>query len=135
MIMLYQYYYTSPIDTLEIISTDTHIVALNFTKSKKENSKTMAACLKNCIKQLDEYFAGKCTEFDLPLLLNGTEFQNKVWCGLQKIPFAETRSYGDLAKTVKSPKGFRAVGMANNKNKIAIIIPCHRVIGADGNLV
>lgn len=132
--MLYQYYYFSPIGTFELISTDTHLTHLNFCKAAKKSSSKIPNCLKNCIKQLDEYFTGKRTEFDLPISLNGTEFQNKVWRALQNIPFAEIRSYGDLAKAVKSPKGFRAVGMANNRNPIAVIIPCHRVIGADGSM-
>jgi len=90
--------------------------------------------IKNAAKQLDEYFSKKRKIFELPLSLNGTEFQVKVWKALQTIPYGETWSYGELAKVVGNSKASRAVGMANNKNPIAIIIPCHRVIGADGSL-
>jgi methylated-DNA-[protein]-cysteine S-methyltransferase len=85
-------------------------------------------------RQLKEYFAGKRREFDLPLRMEGTEFQQRVWRELTKIPFGETRSYGQLAKHLNNPNGSRAVGLANGRNPIAIIVPCHRVIGADGSL-
>ena len=85
-------------------------------------------------RQLKEYFAGKRREFDLPLQMAGTEFQQRVWRELTKIPFGETRSYGQLAKRLNNPNGSRAVGLANGRNPIAIIVPCHRVIGADGSL-
>lgn len=86
-------------------------------------------------KQLDEYFKGQRKEFDLPLYPVGTAFQQKVWGALGDIPYGETRTYGEIARQVGNPKGQRAVGMANNKNKIAIVIPCHRVIGANGKLI
>jgi methylated-DNA-[protein]-cysteine S-methyltransferase len=95
----------------------------------KETPLTKAAS-----KQLDEYFNGKRTVFDLPLNLDGTDFQVKVWHTLQTIPYGETCSYGHLAKMIGNPKACRAVGMANNRNPIPIIIPCHRVIGQDGSL-
>jgi methylated-DNA-[protein]-cysteine S-methyltransferase len=85
-------------------------------------------------RQLTEYFAGKRRNFDLPLRLLGTEFQQRVWRELTQIPFGETRSYGQLAKRLGNPNGSRAVGLANGRNPIAIIVPCHRVIGADGSL-
>jgi methylated-DNA-[protein]-cysteine S-methyltransferase len=85
-------------------------------------------------RQLKEYFAGKRREFDLPLRMEGTEFQQRVWRELIKIPFGETRSYGQLAKRLNNPNGSRAVGLANGRNPIAVIVPCHRVIGADGSL-
>jgi methylated-DNA-[protein]-cysteine S-methyltransferase len=85
-------------------------------------------------RQLKEYFAGKRREFDLPLRMKGTEFQQRVWRELTKIPFGETRSYGQLAKRLNNPNGSRAVGLANGRNPIAVIVPCHRVIGADGSL-
>ncbi len=86
-------------------------------------------------KELEEYFAGKRKEFDLPLEQEGTEFQKKVWEALERIPYGETRTYKDVAKMVGNEKASRAVGMANNKNSIPIIIPCHRVIGSNGKLV
>ena len=91
--------------------------------------------IKKASVQLTEYFAGKRAEFDLPLAPAGTEFQRSVWRALQTIPFGETRSYVDIAVQIGNPKACRAVGMANNRNPIAIIIPCHRVIGRDGSLV
>ena len=86
-------------------------------------------------KQLEEYFSGKRKQFDLPLGPAGTAFFQSVWKGLISIPYGETRSYKQVAQMVGSPKASRAVGMANNKNPIVIIIPCHRVIGSNGSLV
>jgi len=85
-------------------------------------------------RQLKEYFAGARREFDLPLKMAGSEFQQRVWRELTKIPFGKTWSYGQLAKRIGNPNGSRAVGLANGRNPIAIIVPCHRVIGADGSL-
>jgi methylated-DNA-[protein]-cysteine S-methyltransferase len=85
--------------------------------------------------QLAAYFAGELTEFDLPLSASGTEFQQRVWRCLRDIPYGQTWSYGRLAAAAGNPKASRAVGMANNRNPIPIVIPCHRVIGADGRLV
>jgi methylated-DNA-[protein]-cysteine S-methyltransferase len=85
-------------------------------------------------RQLHQYFSGKRTAFDLPLNLQGTEFQQRVWRQLTLIPFGETWSYGQLAKRLGNPNASRAVGLANGRNPIAVIVPCHRVIGADGSL-
>jgi methylated-DNA-[protein]-cysteine S-methyltransferase len=85
-------------------------------------------------EQLDEYFAGTRTSFDLPLVLNGDAFQTRVWAELQRIPYGETVSYGHLAREIGRPDAARAVGLANGRNPIAVIVPCHRVIGADGSL-
>jgi methylated-DNA-[protein]-cysteine S-methyltransferase len=85
-------------------------------------------------RQLSEYFTGQRIRFDLPLQLNGTEFQKKVWQALREIPFGKTRSYRDLARAVGLPKASRAVGAANGKNPLSIVVPCHRVIGANGAL-
>ncbi len=90
---------------------------------------------KKALFELKEYFEGKLTEFTLPLAPEGTEFQKKVWRALCTIPYGETRSYGEIAKLIGNPRACRAVGGANNKNPIMIVIPCHRVIGADGSLV
>ena len=90
--------------------------------------------IQKAASQLREYFDGKRTAFDLPLALCGTDFQNAVWKALQTIPYGQTRSYKDIALLVGSPKAYRAVGMANNRNPIAIIVPCHRVVGSDGSL-
>ena len=86
-------------------------------------------------RQLQEYFSGRRKIFTLPLAPKGTDFQMRCWEALLKVPYGETRSYGDIARSVGSPRGFRAVGMANNRNPISIIIPCHRIIGSDGKLV
>ena len=86
------------------------------------------------IAQLDAYFAGSRIEFDVPLSLAGTDFQRRVWTELQEIPLGETISYGELARRVGTPGASRAVGLANGRNPVAIVVPCHRVIGADGRL-
>jgi len=86
------------------------------------------------IAQLNAYFAGKLWDFALPLVLNGTDFQLQVWRTLQKIPYGETTTYGQLARQIGSPEAARAVGLANGSNPIPIIIPCHRVIGSNGDL-
>ena len=85
-------------------------------------------------EQLEAYFASELKEFTVPLRLHGTPFQRTVWAELRKIPYGETRSYGDLAETLGNPGASRAVGLANGKNPIGIIVPCHRVVGADGSL-
>jgi methylated-DNA-[protein]-cysteine S-methyltransferase len=84
--------------------------------------------------QLDEYFAGERTRFELELDLHGSEFQRRVWQALRKIPYGETISYGELARRIGDPGGARAVGAANGRNPVSVIVPCHRVIGADGSL-
>ncbi|MET9921464.1 methylated-DNA--[protein]-cysteine S-methyltransferase [Streptomyces sp. NPDC006435] len=86
------------------------------------------------VRQLDAYFAGELHEFDLPLHLDGTPFQRSVWEQLRHIPYGETRSYGELAEILGKPGASRAVGLANGKNPVGIIVPCHRVIGASGGL-
>ncbi|MFN0130419.1 MAG: methylated-DNA--[protein]-cysteine S-methyltransferase [Verrucomicrobiales bacterium] len=86
------------------------------------------------IEQLNEYFAGRRREFDVPLAAAGTDFQQRVWAALATIPFGETRSYGDIARSLGQPGASRAVGLANGQNPISIIVPCHRVIGANGTL-
>ncbi len=96
-----------------------------------ENS---AGKMRRYVKELDEYFAGKRREFSVPLDLRGTDFQVACWRALRAIPYSETRSYAEIAKAVGKPNAFRAVGMANNRNPIAIVVPCHRVIASDGTL-
>jgi len=90
--------------------------------------------LKEVVDQLDAYFCGALTDFDLPLDALGTDFQRAVWKELRNIPYAETRSYGQVARAIKQPRAARAVGLANNQNPISIVVPCHRVIGANGSL-
>lgn len=86
-------------------------------------------------RQVSEYLESRRREFDFPYRLQGTEFQRRVWWALRDIPYGETRTYGEVAAAVGNPKAARAVGMANNRNKLLIVVPCHRVIGADGSLV
>lgn len=88
----------------------------------------------DAVEQLAAYFAGELREFELRLEMAGTEFQRRVWAALRAIPYGETRSYGEIAKDIGSPTAFRAVGLANGRNPIAVIVPCHRVIGANGSL-
>jgi O-6-methylguanine DNA methyltransferase len=93
-----------------------------------------AALMRPYVQELEEYFHGQRREFSFQLDLRGTEFQLACWRALLAIPYGETRSYADIARTVSRPKGFRAVGMANNRNPVAIVVPCHRVIASDGTL-
>lgn len=90
--------------------------------------------LRAYVGELQQYFAGRRRQFDFPLDLRGTDFQLACWQALLAIPYGETRSYGDIARAVGRPQGFRAVGMANNRNPAAIVVPCHRVIASDGTL-
>lgn len=126
-------YFESPLGTVEVCCEEEFVIGVNFVEEKKESRSTRLS--KKAIKQLKEYFEGKRTTFDLPLRAQGTPFQEKVWQALQTIPYGETRSYGAIAAQVDSPKAARAVGLANNRNPISLIIPCHRVIGASGALV
>ena len=90
--------------------------------------------MKSYVLELDQYFAGRRRDFSFPLDLRGTEFQLACWRALIAIPYGETRTYADIARAVGRPQGFRAVGMANNRNPVAIVVPCHRVIASDGTL-
>ena len=127
-------YQESPIGLLEICGDDECITAVNFVDSAMDEVLSSPVVLQ-CALQLEEYFSGKRKEFDLPLRPEGTQFQRKVWMQLRHIPFGETISYITLAKQLGDPKTTRAVGMANGKNPVSIIIPCHRVIGANGKLI
>jgi methylated-DNA-[protein]-cysteine S-methyltransferase len=127
-------YLESPIGLLEIRGEDEWITAIYFVESAREEVLTSPA-VEKCAMQMEEYFAGKRMEFDLPLKPEGTEFRQKVWSHLQQIPFGETISYHILAKRLGDPKCIRAAGSANGKNPVSIIIPCHRVIGSDGKLI
>lgn len=125
--------YDSPCGRLKIGYTDTAIRYVLFTD--EQGSGTPSKLSELAALQLAEYFAGKRKSFDLPLEMLGTDFQKKVWAALAEIPYGETRSYKDIAERIGNAKACRAVGGANNKNPISIIIPCHRVIGAGGSLV
>jgi len=132
------FYYNTKIGRIGIEENGSAITKIYFINNDEQEEileKNETALLKEAIKQLNEYFDGERSSFDLKLQPQGTEFQNKVWKALIEIPFGETRSYGEIAKIIGNEKASRAVGMANNKNPIAIIVPCHRVIGANGKLV
>ena len=127
-------YYTSPVGELLIESEDNKIVTVNFLKdSKQEESST--AIIDQCIAELEEYFYKGRKFFTVELDPKGTDFQKKVWNELLMIPYGETISYEALAIRIGNIKSIRAVGLANGQNPIAIIIPCHRVIGKGGELV
>ena len=137
-------YYQSPLGVLEIRSTGSAISDVLFVNSWKgakliENelnfTKPKSPVIKACIKQLDEYFAGKRTEFTIHTSQVGTAFQQTVWVELCKIPFGRTISYLELSKRIGNVKAIRAVGTANGNNSICIIVPCHRVIGSNGDLI
>jgi len=105
------------------------------TKPPVDFVKAETPVIKKAAAQIEEYLSGKRKKFTLPLVMHGTEFQLAVWRALQDIPYGETRSYREIAAAIGRPKAVRAVGMANNRNPISIIVPCHRVIGHDGSLV
>lgn len=129
----YNEYFESPFGTVEVTADEHVITTVQFTKSPKEP--VASELTTECCDQLKQYFEGKLTHFDLPMDWSSyTNFYQQVWSELMKIPFGETRSYQDLANNLQNPKAVRAVGMANGKNPIAIIVPCHRVIGSNGSL-
>lgn len=129
-------FYNSKVGKLGIVEENEAIIAITFGEKNIPDSKTCETPLiKKTIKQLDEYFDGKRKIFDLKLNPQGTEFQKKVWNALYAIPYGETRSYKDIAKACGNENASRAVGLANNKNPIPIIFPCHRVVGSNGDLV
>lgn len=124
--------YKSLIGNLYIEEENEHIVQISFFNMNTEEKETKL--IKETCKQLSEYFAGQRNVFSIPILPKGTAFQKLVWSALCEIPYGETCSYKDIACMIGNPNASRAVGMANNKNPIAIIIPCHRVLGKNGDL-
>lgn len=132
---LYTAYYSSPVGLLKLQCSDKHIKAVSFYDDKNDVQNDGHKLLQICAKQLDEYFTGKRKQFTLPLNQDGTEFQTKVWDLLCKISYGKTISYNDLSKQYGDLKAIRAVASANGKNNIAIIVPCHRVIGSNQSLV
>lgn len=129
------FFYDTPVGKLCIGEEDDSITRVTWSKVPQEYIQEETELILNCKIQLEEYFAGNRKQFDLPLAPKGTDFRKRVWKALTDIPYGETRTYGEIAAAVGSPKAARAVGMANNKNPIGIIVPCHRVVGADGKLV
>lgn len=126
----------TPIGLLEITATDEAIVGVKPVDHEENVAGDTAAnkLAQKCKTELEEYFAGKRKSFDLPLKGEGTDFQKQVWDQLKCIPYGETRTYGEVAEMMGKPKASRAIGMANHHNPILILVPCHRVIGADGSL-
>lgn len=137
-------FYKSPVGILELRSNANALTHLLFCNSWKGNPINEAEInftvpasevIKNCIAQLDEYFDGRRMEFALPIEQDGTSFQQTVWKELCNIPYGQTISYLELSKRIGNVKAIRAVGTANGTNHVSIIVPCHRVIGSNGNLV
>lgn len=149
---LYSTIVTSPVGPLFLAASARGLVALEFdarlpgqqtirpnprdlrAESKRLRFEESAAVMRTYVEELQEYFRGQRREFSFPLDLRGTEFQLACWRALLAIPYGETRTYADIARQVGKPRAFRAVGMANNRNPVAIVVPCHRVIASDGSL-
>lgn len=132
-------YYQSPIGQLMLIGSNGMLEALLFPNEQQKGLIDTSfhydeKPFRSVIEQLTEYFTGKRQHFSLELAPNGTTFQQRVWQELRNIPYGQTTSYGEIAARLGNPKACRAVGMANGKNPIPIIVPCHRVIGKDGSL-
>ena len=133
---MYKKVMNSPVGKIEIVEENEKIIELNIYNEKKNNIiEKDTKLLLETQKQLKEYFKGKRTKFEIPLNPKGTEFMKKVWKELLNIPYGEVRTYKEIAEKIGNSKASRAVGMANNKNPIPIIIPCHRVIGSNNKLV
>jgi methylated-DNA-[protein]-cysteine S-methyltransferase len=130
----YKAYYKSPLGPIEIVGSPDSILALDFVEDMLPGDGELTFCVKECLKQLIEYFKGERRKFFLNLEPEGTDFQKSVWRHLENIPYGKTVSYGKIADVIGKPTASRAVGSANGKNPIAIVIPCHRVIGSDGSL-
>jgi len=132
---IYQAFYKSPIGLLKIISDGTSILSCNFVEEERRISKEMPKIIVRTFTQFEEFFRKERKNFDVPIAPAGTDFQQKVWRELLHVPYGKTITYKELASRIGQEKAVRAVGNANGKNPISIIIPCHRVIGSDGNLV
>lgn len=134
---LYQVDYSSPIGVLEIVGTKKSIHSIMFANQDIiafPLSPNTPAILKDCYDQMDEYFKGERRGFSFPFTMTGTDFQKSVWSALTTIPYSKTGSYKDIAIAINNEKAIRAVGSANGKNKLNIVIPCHRIIGSNGKL-
>lgn len=128
-------FWQSPVGVLTVAEQEGSLTHLLFGQvSMPQAQEGGSPLLREALRQLEEYFNGARRGFDLPLAPQGTAFQRRVWDALLAIPYGETRSYRDIAEQAGCPKGFRAVGMANHRNPISIIVPCHRVVGAGGSL-
>jgi methylated-DNA-[protein]-cysteine S-methyltransferase len=131
--------FDSPVGVLTLTGEDGHLTGLHMADQRHAPTGSDQwvrddAAFDDVLGQLDAYFSGRITDFDVPVRMGGTEFQRRVWDGLTQIPYGETWSYAQLAERVGNPRACRAVGLANGRNPVAIIVPCHRVIGANGTL-
>ena len=132
--MVYQFTYETILGSVTFVEEDGALLAIT-THRSYEGICQETPLVKEACRQLSEYLKGERKTFDLPLNPKGTDFQKCVWRALCDIPYGETRTYKQIAEAIGNPKAVRAVGMANNRNPITIIVPCHRVIGANGKLV
>ena len=132
--MIYRFTYDTVLGSVTFVEEDGALLAIT-THRPYEGIEQETALIKEANRQLSEYLKGERQMFYLPLNPRGTDFQKRVWRALCDIPYGETRSYKQIAEAIGNPKAVRAVGMANNRNPITIVVPCHRVIGADGKLV
>ena len=132
--MIYQYSYETKLGSVTFVEEDGALLAIT-THRTYEGIKQETPLINEAYRQLSEYLLGERKRFDLPLNPQGTVFQQQVWKALCDIPYGETRSYKQIAEAIGNPKAVRAVGMANNRNPLLIVVPCHRVIGANGKLV
>jgi len=133
---MFYYFYETPIGRLQIFADSEYITRISFFEKKTQNAiEKETFLIQKMRSELDEYFNGKRKSFEVPVKPSGTSFQQSVWKALQEIPYGETRSYKQIAEMIGKPTACRAVGMANNRNPIPVVIPCHRVIGANGDLI
>lgn len=133
--MMLYFSYSTSIGDITIFQDEDYICRIDFGKTQGEGKKEETPLIKECAKEIHEYLQGKRKEFSVKIIPHGTDFQLKVWNALLEIPYGTTASYKDIAVKIGNEKACRAVGNANNKNPIPIIIPCHRVIGQNGKLV
>jgi len=126
--------FKTPIGSLEVKANTSGVCSIQFKNIKRQSSSTNNIHLKKAVKELKEYFKGERKTFSLKTSGEGTAFQRKVWKSLENIPYGKVSSYSDIARNIKKPKAVRAVGSANKRNPLPIIIPCHRVIGKSGEM-
>lgn len=132
--MMTHYTYDTVLGSVTFIEEGGTLLAISMQRIH-EGTEQESPLIRKAYLQLAEYLEGKRKEFDLPIQMRGTAFQKQVWKALLEIPYGETRSYKQIAEAIGNPKAMRAVGMANNRNPLLIVVPCHRVIGADGKMV
>ncbi|WP_026677493.1 methylated-DNA--[protein]-cysteine S-methyltransferase [Fictibacillus gelatini] len=134
MMKVYKHYYDSPIGSIEIKGTNEAICSIMFCDKSESDIAGTPHVLMDCRNQLDEYFKGNRREFTFPYVLVGTEFQRTVWNALTKVTYGTIGTYKNIAEAIGNPRAIRAVGSANGKNKLSIVVPCHRIIGSNGAL-